>query len=164
MKLDLNKLLKERWLTVSEQQLEQAIDTLRDSGVRITPQRHAVLEYLLKAPVHPTADEIYKALEGKFPNMSVATVYNNLRVLREIGLVRELTYGDSSSRFDSNTTDHYHIICDKCGKIVDFHYPVLDEVESLAEQVTGFDVSHHRMEIYGKCEKCQETATPTPSH
>ncbi|QKY71541.1 peroxide-responsive transcriptional repressor PerR [Lentibacillus sp. CBA3610] len=143
-------------MAVSDQKLQEAINTLRDSGVRITPQRHAVLEYLLNAMVHPTADEIYKALEGKFPNMSVATVYNNLRVLRQIGLVRELTYGDSSSRFDYNSSEHYHIICEECGKIVDFHYPILDEVESLAEQVTGFDVSHHRMEIYGRCEDCQQ--------
>lgn len=135
--------------------LSQAIDTLRESGVRITPQRHAVLDYLLNSMTHPTADEIYKALENKFPNMSVATVYNNLRVLRENGLVQELTYGDSSSRFDGNTYKHYHIICEECGKIVDFHYPILNEVESLAQQVTGFEVSHHRMEIYGKCESCQ---------
>ncbi|WP_425597620.1 peroxide-responsive transcriptional repressor PerR [Virgibacillus salarius] len=146
-------------MRVSENRLQEAINTLKASGVRITPQRHAVLEYLLNAMVHPTADDIYKALEGKFPNMSVATVYNNLRVLREIGLVRELTYGDASSRFDCNTSDHYHIICESCGKIVDFHYPPLDEVESLAEQVTGFKVSHHRMEVYGKCEECQETAS-----
>lgn len=152
-------ILKERWLTVSEERLQEAIGTLKDSGVRITPQRHAVLEYLLNAMVHPTADEIYKALEGKFPNMSVATVYNNLRVLKEIGLVRELTYGDSSSRFDCNTSDHYHIICNACGKIVDFHYPSLDEVESLAEQVTGFDVSYHRLELYGKCDDCQKLQT-----
>nr|WP_251046500.1 MULTISPECIES: peroxide-responsive transcriptional repressor PerR [unclassified Oceanobacillus] len=151
--------MKERCLTVSEQRLRQAIDTLKESGVRITPQRHAVLEFLLNAMVHPTADEIYKALEGKFPNMSVATVYNNLRVLKDIGLVRELTYGDSSSRFDCNTSDHYHIICNDCGKIVDFHYPLLNEVESLAEQVTGFDVSHHRLEVYGKCDECQEINT-----
>lgn len=141
---------------MSNTKLRDAIDTLKESGVRITPQRHAVLEFLLNSAVHPTADEIYKALEGKFPNMSVATVYNNLRVLKEIGLVRELTYGDASSRFDSNTHEHYHIICNVCGKIVDFHYPILDEVESLAQQVTGFEVSHHRMELYGKCEACQE--------
>ncbi|TQS70652.1 peroxide-responsive transcriptional repressor PerR [Ornithinibacillus gellani] len=146
---------------MSDKKLQRAIDTLKESGVRITPQRHAVLDYLLNSMVHPTADEIYKALEGRFPNMSVATVYNNLRVLREIGLVRELTYGDSSSRFDCNTTDHYHIICEECDKIVDFHYPTLDEVESLAEQVTGFKVSHHRLELYGVCEECQKVAAAT---
>ncbi|GGD02486.1 peroxide operon regulator [Thalassobacillus devorans] len=142
-------------MTVSDKRLQEAIVTLKDSGVRITPQRHAVLEYLLNSMTHPTADEIYKALEGKFPNMSVATVYNNLRVFKDIGLVRELTYGDASSRFDCNTTEHYHVICESCGKIVDFHYPSLDEVESLAEQVTGFDVNNHRMEVYGICSDCQ---------
>lgn len=138
-------------------EIEEAVERLKESGVRITPQRFAVLEFLVDAKSHPTADEIYKALEGKFPNMSVATVYNNLRVFKEIGLVKELTYGDASSRFDYATTKHYHVICESCGKIVDFHYPSLDEVESLAEKVTGFSISHHRMEIYGICPECKVT-------
>src|SRR5690625_7965912 len=143
-------------MTMADGKLQKAVDTLKRSGVRITPQRHAVLEYLLTSMSHPTADEIYKALEQKFPNMSVATVYNKLRILREIGLVRELTYGDDSSRFDSNMKEHYHIICNECGKIVDFHYPTLDEIESLAEKVSGFEIDYHRMELYGKCEECVE--------
>lgn len=151
-------------MTVSKKDLAKAIAKLKESGVRITPQRHAVLEFLLTSMTHPTADEIYKALEANFPNMSVATVYNNLRVLKEAGLVHELTYGDNSSRFDCNMEDHYHIKCTSCGKIVDFDYPMLDEVESLAEQVTGFDVSHHRMELYGTCKKCQEKEAVTHSH
>ncbi len=136
--------------------LQEALQSLKSTKVRMTPQRHAILEFLFNAESHPTADEIYKALEGKFPNMSVATVYNNLRVFKEVGLVRELTYGDSSSRFDCNTTDHYHVICEDCGKIVDFHYPGLDEVETLAEHVTGFKVKSHRMEIYGLCPACHK--------
>lgn len=135
--------------------MQKALATLKKEGIRITPQRHAVLEYLLESKAHPTADDIYKALEEKFPNMSVATVYNNLRVLRKASLVRELTYGDNSSRFDCNMIEHYHIMCEECGKIVDFHYPPLDEVESLAEKVTGFNVSHHRMELYGTCNDCK---------
>lgn len=143
---------------MSEDRLQEALTTLKDSGVRITPQRHAVLEHLIQSMAHPTADEIYKSLESKFPNMSVATVYNNLRVFKGAGLVKELTYGDSSSRFDYVTTDHYHIICNSCGKIVDFSYPGLDEVENLAEHVTGFKVGEHRMEIYGTCPDCQKEA------
>jgi Fur family transcriptional regulator, peroxide stress response regulator len=146
---------------MSDVQLKEAIDTLKETGVRITPQRHAILEYLIHSMAHPTADDIYKALEGKFPNMSVATVYNNLRVFREVGLVKELTYGDASSRFDYVTSDHYHVICDECGKIVDFHYPGLDEVEQLASHVTGFKVRNHRMEIYGTCDNC---STNTETH
>ncbi|WP_239674463.1 peroxide-responsive transcriptional repressor PerR [Mangrovibacillus cuniculi] len=139
---------------VSHEHLREALDTLKSTGVRITPQRHAILEYMIGAMSHPTADDIYKALEGKFPNMSVATVYNNLRVFKEVGLVKELTYGDASSRFDFVTTDHYHVICEDCGKMVDFSYPGLDEVEQLAAHVTGFTISHHRMEIYGSCPEC----------
>ncbi|WNF36706.1 peroxide-responsive transcriptional repressor PerR [Bacillaceae bacterium IKA-2] len=139
-----------------QERLQGALDSLKSTKVRMTPQRHAILEYLFKSMTHPTADDIYKALEGKFPNMSVATVYNNLRVFKEVGLVRELNYGDSSSRFDSVTTDHYHVVCSSCGKIVDFYYPGLDEVETLAEHVTGFKVTSHRMEIYGTCPKCSE--------
>ena len=78
---------------MSHTHLKDALDTLKTTGVRITPQRHAILEYLIDSMIHPTADDIYKALEDKFPNMSVATVYNNLRVFREVGLVKELTYG-----------------------------------------------------------------------
>jgi len=142
---------------VSNNHLKEALDTLKETGVRITPQRHAILEYLINAMAHPTADDIYKALEGKFPNMSVATVYNNLRVFREVGLVKELTYGDASSRFDYVTTEHYHVICEECGKIVDFHYPGLDEVEAFAAQVTGFKINSHRLEIYGRCSDCNKS-------
>jgi len=144
---------------MSEIQLKDALDTLKSTGVRITPQRLAILEYMISSMSHPTADDIYRALEQNFPNMSVATVYNNLRVFREAGLVKELPFGDSSSRFDFVTHDHYHIICQDCGTIVDFHYPALDEVEHVASHVTGFQVNSHRMEIYGKCPSCATKTT-----
>ncbi|CJB71428.1 ferric transport regulator protein [Streptococcus pneumoniae] len=105
---------------------------------------------------HPTADDIYKALEGKFPNMSVATVYNNLRVFKEVGLVKELTYGDASSRFDYVTSQHYHVICEKCGKIVDFPYGGLEKLEEEAAKTTGFVINSHRLEIYGVCPECHK--------
>ncbi len=143
---------------MSEVRLKGALDTLKKSSVRITPQRHAILEYLISSESHPTADDIYKALEGDFPNMSVATVYNNLRVFRNAGLIKELTYGDASSRFDFVTHDHYHIICDECGTIVDFHHPGLEEVERLASHVTGFKVNSHRLEVYGTCPSCASNA------
>jgi Fur family peroxide stress response transcriptional regulator len=139
---------------MSELKLKDALDTLKNSGVRITPQRHAILEYLVSSESHPTADEIYRSLESNFPNISVATVYNNLRVFRNARLVKELTYGDASSRFDFVTHDHYHIICDECGTIVDFHHPGLEEVEHLASHVTGFEVKSHRLEVYGTCPTC----------
>ncbi|TXK79598.1 peroxide-responsive transcriptional repressor PerR [Paenibacillus sp. N3.4] len=135
-------------------QLEQALAKLKTTGVRMTPQRHAILSFLLDSMTHPTADDIYKSLESKFPNMSVATVYNNLKVFIESGLVRELTYGDSSSRFDADMTDHYHAVCEACGKISDFEYPPLPDVEGTAARQTGFQVRGYRLEVYGVCPDC----------
>ena len=137
-----------------EHMLGDAIQSLRKTGVRITPQRQAVLRFLIESNSHPTADEIYKALSPQFSNMSVATVYNNLKVFKDSGLVKELTYGDAASRFDFETDNHYHVICSECGKITDFHYPRLDEVENIAQHITSFAVTHHRMEIYGVCPEC----------
>lgn len=143
-------------MTVVKEELKEALERLKGTGVRITPQRHAVLEYLVGSMTHPTADEIYKALEGKFPNMSVATVYNNLRVFKEVGLVKELTYGDASSRFDYITDHHYHVICEKCDKIVDFPCTGLEELEQQAANETGFVIKSHRLELYGVCPECNE--------
>ncbi|MBH5320237.1 peroxide-responsive transcriptional repressor PerR [Paenibacillus sp. GSMTC-2017] len=131
-----------------------ALEQLKMNGVRMTPQRHAILSYLMDTKSHPTADEIYKALSPTYPSMSVATIYNNLRLFVEAGLVRELTYGDDSSRFDADLSDHYHAICKGCGQIVDFGHPPLLEVEKVASRETGFTVQGHRMEIYGLCTSC----------
>lgn len=135
-----------------------ALEQLKKTGVRMTPQRHAILSFLMGSKSHPTADEIYKALSPEYPSMSVATIYNNLRLFVEAGLVRELTYGDDSSRFDADLSDHYHAICKSCGQIVDFGYPPLLEVEKAASQETGFTVQGHRMEIYGLCSSCKAVA------
>lgn len=137
-----------------EQTFIESINKLKGTGVRITPQRKAVLEYLIETEEHPTADDIFKALSHEHKNMSVATVYNNLKLFKDTGLVTELTYGDSSSRFDFRTNPHYHIICTECGTITDFEYPALEEVEDLAGLLTGYEVNGHRLELYGRCPNC----------
>ncbi|MFC7284845.1 Fur family transcriptional regulator [Phocicoccus pinnipedialis] len=138
-----------------EQTFIESINKLKCTGVRITPQRKAVLEYLIDTEEHPTADDIFKALSHEHKNMSVATVYNNLKLFKDTGLITELSYGDSSSRFDFRTNPHYHIICTECGTITDFEYPALEEVEHLAGLLTGYEVHGHRLELYGRCPKCQ---------
>ncbi|WP_199624739.1 peroxide-responsive transcriptional repressor PerR [Paenibacillus alkalitolerans] len=139
--------------------LDHALDILKSTGVRMTPQRYAILSYLLESMTHPTADEIYKALADRFPSMSVATVYNNLKLFIEAGLVRELKYGDDSSRFDADMSEHYHAICEQCGKIEDFDYTPLTAVEHAAAAHTGFKIFGHRMEVYGVCRDCSKAVT-----
>jgi Fur family peroxide stress response transcriptional regulator len=139
--------------------VEHALEKLKSTGVRMTPQRHAILTYLVESKSHPTADDIYRALENQFPSMSVATVYNNLKVFVETGLVRELTYGDSSSRYDADMHDHYHVICESCGKITDFEIEPVRHVEEAAMRATGFKVHGHRLEVHGLCPDCAKTVT-----
>ena len=138
--------------------VEEAIGKLKKENIRITPQRYAVLEYLIEHHSHPTADEIFRSLESRFPNMSVATVYNNLRKFVEIGIVQEMNYGDAASRFDFTNRRHYHAICTECGKIVDFFYPGLEDVEMASSKLTGYEVNNHRLEVYGLCPDCQKKA------
>lgn len=138
-----------------QERYEEVMELLKDAGVRITPQRQAILQHLLETKDHPTADDIYKALAARFPNMSVATVYNNLRVFKELGIVSELTFGDASSRFDANIKhQHYHVICKECGKIQDYEHPSLKMLEREAAEKTGFQIDSHRLELYGLCPEC----------
>jgi Fur family peroxide stress response transcriptional regulator len=135
--------------------VEHAVGHLKSGGVRMTPQRYAILRYLMESYTHPTADDIFRALSPQYPSLSIATVYNNLKVFVDAKLVRELTYGDDSSRFDADMSDHYHAICTGCGIMVDFHHEPVKEIELAAATATGFSVFGHRMEIHGLCPNCQ---------
>lgn len=141
---------------MSQTAMEEAIHRLKDHQIRITPQRQGILEFLIQHHTHPTVDEIYQALAPRFTSMSVATVYNNLRLFTEMGFVKEMKYGDDASRFDFETKPHYHAICRNCGQIADFYYPSLEDVETAAAQLTGYRIDEHRLEVYGLCPDCQK--------
>lgn len=135
--------------------MEEKLDELKREGIRLTPQRVAVMEYLSNTTSHPTADTVHQAIESNFPNLSLATVYNNLHFLTDKGVIKELHYGNGSSRFDFNTVDHYHIVCELCEKVEDFNYPMFYEVEKFAEAFYEYHINTHRLELYGVCKECQ---------
>lgn len=128
---------------------------LKERGIRFTPQRQAILEYLLTTDTHPTAEEIYSHVKKIFPGVSLGTIYNTLNMLKENGFVLELSYGDMSSRFDGNPRNHYHIACTACGRVFDYHRPLL-ELETEAAEQSGFQISGHRLEFYGLCSECRK--------
>src|SRR4051812_26370507 len=90
---------------------------------KLTPQREAVFTVIRDREDHPTASEIFEAARQRLPSISYATVYNSLRYLKEAGLVQEIRFGDSASRYDGITDRHDHAICNECGKLVDFDLP-----------------------------------------
>ena len=93
--------------------------SLEDSGLRCTPQRYAVMAYLIECHRHPTAAEIFKAVNRVDPRSSRATTYNNLRDLVQAGLVREVAVEGRAARFDAKGTRHHHFVCDRCGNVED---------------------------------------------
>ena len=95
---------------------------LADSGLRCTPQRFAVMTYLLKQAPHSTAVEIFEAVNRIDPRSSRATIYNNLRDLVQAGLVREVAVEGRAARFDVKGMKHHHFICDHCGNVEDLEW------------------------------------------
>jgi len=96
--------------------------SLEGSGLRCTPQRYAVMEFLMEHARHPTAAEIFEAVNRVDPRSSRATTYNNLRDLVQAGLVREVAVEGRAARFDAKGTRHHHFICDRCGNVEDIEW------------------------------------------
>lgn len=96
--------------------------SLEDSGLRCTPQRHAVMAFLVEHTGHPTAAEIFEAVNRVDPRSSRATTYNNLRDLVRAGLVREVAVEGRAARFDAKGVRHHHFICDHCGTVEDVRW------------------------------------------
>jgi Fe2+ or Zn2+ uptake regulation protein len=96
--------------------------SLEDSGLRCTPQRYAVMAFLMGHTKHPTAAEIFEAVNRVDPRCSRATTYNNLRDLVRVGLVREVAVEGRAARFDAKGMRHHHFICDHCGDVEDMEW------------------------------------------
>jgi Fur family transcriptional regulator, peroxide stress response regulator len=96
--------------------------SLEDNGLRCTPQRYAVMAFLTKQNRHPTAAEIFEAVNRVDPRCSRATTYNNLRDLVQAGLVREVAVEGRAARFDAKGIRHHHFICDRCGNVEDIEW------------------------------------------
>jgi Fe2+ or Zn2+ uptake regulation protein len=96
--------------------------SLEGSGLRCTPQRYAVMAFLMESSQHPTAAEIFEAVNRVDPRSSRATTYNNLRDLVHAGLVREVAVEGRAARFDAKGMRHHHFICDRCGNVEDIEW------------------------------------------
>ncbi|MEW6076648.1 MAG: Fur family transcriptional regulator [Thermodesulfobacteriota bacterium] len=138
-----------------KERFERIIEKLRDSGHKITPQRLAIVKILATSEGHPSVENIHSRIKKDFPTMSLATVYRNIVLIKSLGEVLELGFPDGSNRYDGNKPySHPHVICVKCGKIVD---PDLDSLDSMKKEVaseTGFKILNHRLDFFGVCGDC----------
>ncbi len=136
---------------ISIQTLKQ---TLSEKGVRQTKKRDLILETFLEMGGHRTIDELWNEVKKKDSNIGYVTVYRTLRLLKECGLAHQWQFGDGFSRFEQAADHHDHLICMKCGKIIEFED---EEIESLQEKIIEahhFKMVSHLHEIYGYCSQC----------
>lgn len=122
---------------------------------RKSKQRDRIYKLLQETTIHPTASWIYDNLKKEFPDLSLGTVYRNLNILIEQGLVKEIIFGSTFDRYEANVLPHYHFICDKCGTIIDLNLPLIDKLNSQVDYLIDSKTKRHRIEFFGLCKKCK---------
>jgi Fur family transcriptional regulator, peroxide stress response regulator len=134
--------------------MNEAAATLTSSGIRMTVQRQLILEYLYTRLSHPSAEELYLSIYRDYPKeVSMPTIYKNLRVLTTLGLLQEFHLHHSAvARYDTNLTPHHHLVCQLCGKVTDLPQ------EAARPMLEGlglpFQPSGMYLEISGSCSEC----------
>lgn len=129
---------------------------IRQMGLKVTQQRMAILESLSAGRAHVTAQEVFETVNAKYPEIGFATVYRFLRKMAEQNMVTEVRMGGLPARYELTPRRHHdHLTCVQCSQIVEFENP---QIETLQEQVArehNFRLTHHVLELYGICSRCQ---------
>ncbi len=133
--------------------------TFKSKGLKLTPQRIAVYEYLLGTSKHPSAETIYSALIEKFPTMSLATVYKSLKTLCKVNLIQELNLGEGNFRYDAIIDDHAHFQCTHCNVVFDLMNVSTDKVMDTVSQNQDFVFESSKLYFYGTCIECNEKSS-----
>ena len=138
---------------------EELVNKLREREYRLTPQRIALLRLLAASDGHPSAAHLYDQIEAQFPTTSLATVYKTLNVLKEMGEVLELGFSDGDNRYDGNNPrPHPHLICINCRNILDSEANLAQSLIQEVAQSSGYQIISHRLDFYGLCPDCQDSA------
>ncbi len=127
---------------------------LKDSSFKHTPQRLAILDFLEDNKTHPSVEDIYRSVSKRFPTISLATVYNNLVTLKQLGMVKELTIDPDKKHFDTDIKPHHHLICNECRRIVDIDIDF--DIEISDDSKCGFEITGSHIEFYGVCPDCRK--------
>ncbi len=119
---------------------------------RYSKQREKILELLKDSKKHPSADAVYEKIKESFPSISLGTIYRNLGVLHEQGLINRIIHTGSADRFDANMYDHSHFYCEKCGSIYDVESDF--QAEKLSYTKDGHRINRQTTSYYGVCCSC----------
>jgi len=143
------------------ERLEQMTKVLREKGCRLTPQRLALLKIIARREGHYSVDQIYELIKLDFPTTSLATIYKTLSLLKEMGEVLELNFASAGSRYNGNKPyPHPHLMCTRCGQILDSESREAAELSLEMAEKTGYQITHHQLNFFGLCPICQKEGQP----
>ena len=125
-------------------------------NMRLTTQRQIILEELSKVTSHPTANEVYDMVRKRLPRIGLGTVYRNLELMAESGVILKLEVGGTQKRFDATTDSHYHVRCTSCDRVDDMDIPVQFHINEIAGNNSEYTILGHHIEFSGICEDCQK--------
>ncbi len=123
--------------------------------VRLTTQRQIILEELAKTQGHPTANDVYDIVRKILPRIGLGTVYRNLEIMADNGMIQKIERGGSKKRFDATTKPHYHLRCSQCGKVENMDVEVNDALVTAAAKSSLYQILGHNAEFLGICRNCQ---------
>jgi Fur family ferric uptake transcriptional regulator len=129
---------------------------LEEHSLKQTKQREAILDVFLHARGHVTSEEIYAAVRDQYPNIGYTTVYRTMKLLCEAGLANERHFDDGITRYEIEHEHHDHLVCVKCGKIIEFECAMIEATQDEIAARFDFRVLRHRHELYGHCRECRE--------
>jgi len=136
--------------------LRHAERILKETGIKVTPQRSEVLEILTNTKAHPGVESIYQQVKEKFPSVSLATVYKTVELFARTGIIQELCVTRDVSRYDARVEPHPHVTCIKCGKVEDVDGLSQDNNIEYAEGATGYRILKEETMYFGYCKDCRE--------
>lgn len=144
---------------MDERMTLQQENVLKAAGLRVTPQRLAILRLLRGTKAHPSPEMVYRELKPTYPGLSLNTVYLTLRALEQASLLRRIGMGENVYRYDANVTPHVHLVCRGCGRVDD--YPgdlgaVLAELQRTVKTGSTWDIQAQDSCFYGYCPGCRE--------
>ena len=128
---------------------------------RLTTQRQIILEELTKLKSNPTVTDLYEMVRKRVPRISLATLYRNLELMADNGIILKIEVGGTPKRFEAITKPHYHIRCSCCGKVEDMDVPVNDDLIKAAAKSSLYQIQGHRVEFNGVCPDCQKSQKAT---
>ena len=123
---------------------------------RNTPQRRVILHELSQMTSHPTAAQLYAVVRQRLPRISLGTIYRNLEVLHEDGLIHKMEFAGAETRFDGNLNLHHHVRCTVCDRVDDIHSMDPDLAPAQPAELGGFQITGHRLEYFGICPDCRK--------